>query len=72
MVRLDLERGTLAVRSTLQRIKIPGEEKGALILKEPKRSSRRKEAANQMDAILTPSKPVATTVATKPLSNSLN
>ena len=32
----------------------------------------RKEAANQMDAILTASKPVATSVATKPPSTRLN
>ncbi|MGO9258910.1 MAG: tyrosine-type recombinase/integrase [Bryobacteraceae bacterium] len=38
---VDLERGTLSVRLTLQRIKMPGEEKGQLLLKEPKRSSRR-------------------------------
>jgi integrase len=38
---IDLERGTLAVRLALQRIKMPGDEKGQLILKEPKRSSRR-------------------------------
>ncbi len=38
---IDLERGTLAVRLTLQRVKMPGEKKGHLILKEPKRSSRR-------------------------------
>ncbi|MGA1996873.1 MAG: site-specific integrase, partial [Bryobacteraceae bacterium] len=38
---IDLERGTLAVRLALQRIKMPGEKKGRLILKEPKRSSRR-------------------------------
>ena len=38
---IDLERGTLTVRLTLQRIKLPGEKKGHLILKEPKRSSKR-------------------------------
>lgn len=38
---IDLERGTLAVRLALQRVKMPGEKKGRLILKEPKRSSRR-------------------------------
>lgn len=38
---VDFERSTLAVRSSLQRIKIPGEKKGRLLLKEPKRSSRR-------------------------------
>jgi integrase len=38
---IDLERGTLAVRLALQRVKMPGEKKGQLILKEPKRSSRR-------------------------------
>lgn len=38
---IDIERGTLAVRLALQRIKMPGEKKGHLILKEPKRSSRR-------------------------------
>ena len=38
---IDLERGTLSVRLTLQRNKMPGEEKGRLLLKEPKRSSRR-------------------------------
>ncbi len=38
---IDLERGTLSVRLTLQRIKMPGEKKGRLLVKEPKRSSRR-------------------------------
>ena len=38
---IDFERGTLAVRLALQRVKMPGEKKGQLILKEPKRSSRR-------------------------------
>jgi integrase len=38
---IDFERGTVAVRLALQRLKIPGDEKGRLILKEPKRSSRR-------------------------------
>jgi len=38
---LDLERGTVAVRLTLQRIKMPGEKAGKLLLKEPKHSSRR-------------------------------
>ena len=38
---IDLERGTVAVRLAMQRVKIPGEKKGHLILKEPKRSSRR-------------------------------
>jgi integrase len=38
---IDLERGTLSVRVTLQRIKMPGAKKGQLLLKEPKRSSRR-------------------------------
>ena len=38
---VDLEHRTLSVRLTLQRIKMPGDEKGALILKEPKRCSRR-------------------------------
>jgi integrase len=37
---IDLERGTLSVRQALQRIKIPGE-KSQLLLKEPKRQSRR-------------------------------
>lgn len=38
---IDLERRTLSVRLALQRIKLPGEKKGRLLLKEPKRSSRR-------------------------------
>lgn len=38
---INLTAGTLAVRSTLQRIKMPGEKKGQLLMKEPKRSSRR-------------------------------
>jgi integrase len=38
---IDFEHGTLPVRLTLQRIKMPGEKKGRLILKEPKRRSRR-------------------------------
>lgn len=38
---IDFERATLAVRLTLQRVKVPGEKKSRLILKEPKRSSRR-------------------------------
>ena len=38
---IDFERGTLAVRLALQRLKMPGEEKGRLLLKEPKRSSKR-------------------------------
>jgi integrase len=38
---IDFERGTLAVRLALQRLKMPGEEKGHLLLKEPKRSSKR-------------------------------
>jgi integrase len=38
---IDLERSTLAVRLTLQRVKMPGDVKGQLILKESKRSSRR-------------------------------
>jgi integrase len=38
---LDLERGTLSVRQSLARLKMPGEKKGRLELKEPKRSSRR-------------------------------
>jgi integrase len=38
---VDLERGILSVRQSLQRIKMPGEKKGRLILSEPKRSSRR-------------------------------
>jgi len=38
---IDFERGTLAVRLALQRVKMPGEKKGQLVLKEPKRSSRR-------------------------------
>jgi integrase len=38
---IDFERGTLAVRLALQRLKMPGEKKGTLLLKEPKRSSRR-------------------------------
>jgi integrase len=38
---IDMERGTLAVRAALQRIKLPGEKKGTLALREPKRSSRR-------------------------------
>ncbi len=38
---IDLERSTLAVRLALQRVKMPAEKKGHLILKEPKRSSRR-------------------------------
>jgi integrase len=39
---IDFERGTLAVRIALQRVKMPGEKKGQLILTEPKRKSRRK------------------------------
>jgi integrase len=38
---IDFERGTLAVRFALQRLKMPGDEKGRLLLREPKRSSRR-------------------------------
>src|ERR1017187_66068 len=38
---LDFERGTLAVRIALQRVKMPGEKKGKLLLTEPKRKSRR-------------------------------
>ena len=38
---IDFERGTLAVRLALQRLKMPGEKKGHLLLKEPKRSSKR-------------------------------
>jgi integrase len=38
---VDLERGTFTVRAALQRIKMPGVEKGKLVLGEPKRSSRR-------------------------------
>jgi integrase len=38
---IDFEQGTLAVRQALQRIKMPGSEKGRLVLKEPKRRSRR-------------------------------
>jgi integrase len=38
---IDFESGTLAVRLALQRIKMPGDEKGRLILSEPKRKSRR-------------------------------
>jgi integrase len=38
---IDLEHGTLSVLLTLQRIKMPGEKKGQLLLKEPKRSSKR-------------------------------
>jgi integrase len=38
---IDFERGTLAVRQALQRIKMPGDDKGRLITREPKRSSRR-------------------------------
>ncbi|MBZ5727443.1 MAG: site-specific integrase [Acidobacteriia bacterium] len=38
---IDFERGTLSVRLALQRVKMPGEERGKLLLKEPKRSSRR-------------------------------
>lgn len=38
---IDFERGTLQVRLTLQRIKMPGDDNGRLIMKEPKRSSRR-------------------------------
>ena len=38
---IDFERGTLAVRIALQRVKMPGEKKGQLILTEPKRKSRR-------------------------------
>jgi integrase len=37
---IDLERGTLSVRQALQRVKLPGE-KSQLLLKEPKRLSRR-------------------------------
>jgi integrase len=33
---IDLERGTLAVRSALQRLKMPGDGKGRLLLREPK------------------------------------
>jgi integrase len=38
---IDFERGTLAVRIALQRVKMPGEKKGNLLLKEPKKKSRR-------------------------------
>jgi integrase len=38
---IDFERGTLAVRLALQRLKMPGEEKGHLLLREPKRCSKR-------------------------------
>jgi integrase len=38
---IDFERGTLAVRIALQRVKMPGEKKGSLLLKEPKKKSRR-------------------------------
>jgi integrase len=38
---IDFERGTLAVRLALQRLKMPEETEGRLILKEPKRCSRR-------------------------------
>jgi integrase len=38
---IDLERGTLAVRVALQRVKMPGDDKGKLLLREPKRCSRR-------------------------------
>ena len=38
---IDFERGTLAVRIALQRVKMPGEKKGKLLLAEPKRKSRR-------------------------------
>jgi integrase len=38
---IDFERGTLAVRIALQRVKMPGEKKGKLLLTEPKRKSRR-------------------------------
>ncbi len=38
---IDLERSTLSVQYTPQRVKMPGEKKGRLLLKEPKRSSRR-------------------------------
>lgn len=38
---IDFERGTLAVRIALQRVKMPGEKKGRLILGEPKKKSRR-------------------------------
>jgi integrase len=38
---IDFGRGTLAVRVALQRIKLPGEKKGELLLREPKRSSKR-------------------------------
>ena len=38
---IDFERGTLAVRLAMQRLKMPGEEKGHLLFREPKRSSKR-------------------------------
>ncbi|MEO8596739.1 MAG: site-specific integrase [Candidatus Solibacter sp.] len=38
---IDFERGTLSVRIALQRVKMPGEKKGKLLLTEPKRKSRR-------------------------------
>src|ERR1035437_6465874 len=38
---IDFERGTLAVRLAMQRLKMPGEEKGHLLFREPKRRSKR-------------------------------
>ena len=38
---IDFEHGTLAVRIALQRVKMPGEKKGSLLLKEPKQKSKR-------------------------------
>ncbi len=38
---IDFDAGTLTVRRTLQRLKMPGEKKGQIVTKEPKRNSRR-------------------------------
>lgn len=38
---IDFEAGTLSVRRALQRLKMPGEKKGRLVVSEPKRRSRR-------------------------------
>jgi integrase len=39
---VDLERGTLAVRASLQRVRLPGAKKSELILKDPKRRGSRR------------------------------
>jgi integrase len=38
---IDFESGTVAVRRSIRRVKVPGEEKSRLLVREPKRRSRR-------------------------------